>query len=248
MLHLLKTGSILFLWFAHFKKTTFCKTLCIQKGLFCQGLFCELRKASVQVRQSENRPLSEVSKRNKKTTRSSCFRSNIGSVERRLAPCPAKSSSDSLRQVIRGDRHTKQASTGHRKYQMVQGGKASRSQKRSGIEWRNRKWHRIFFSSICIFFSGCNRSFAAFSVEWQASGGKLTLLKYEFHRLCFLQNTKSDQSLLIGKRGLSCSRPDGRIGGVYWRVKFNLWKLFNLIHRISFQKHVLRWSYTLYDT
>lgn len=124
----------------------------------------------------------------------------------------------------------------------------SRSQKRSGSEWRNRKWHRIFFSSICIFFSGCNRSFAAFSVEWQASGGKLTLLKYEFHRLCFLQNTKSDQSLLIGKRGLSCSRPDGRIGGVYWRVKFNLWNLFNLIHRISFQKHVLGWSYTLYDT
>lgn len=222
MLHLLKTGSILFPWFAHFKKTTFCKTLCIQKGLFCQGLFCELRKASVQVRQSENWPLSEAYKRNKKylllmlSVKHRFSGEEAGTLpskkHKRLAPSQATATPN---KPAPGTGSTRWWRLGRRVTQ-------SRSQKRSGSEWRNRKWHRIFFLSICIFFSGCNRSFAAFSAEWQASEGKLTLLKYEFHRLCFLQNTKSDQSLLIGKRGLSCSRPAARIGGVYWRVKFNL--------------------------
>ncbi len=216
MLHLLKTGSILFPWFARFKRQHLRD--CIQKGLSCQGLFCEQQKASCRLDRVRTglwvrRP------REIKNTHSSCSRSNTGWAERRLTTGPAE-----VRLSEATTTPNKRApGTGCTRWRRV-GRRVTlnRSQERSGRERRNRKWHRIFFLRIFFFFNGCNQSSAAFSDEWQASGGKLTLLKYEFRRLHFLQNTKSDQSLLIGKKGLSCVRPAGRTGRLYWRVKFNL--------------------------
>lgn len=218
MLHLLKTESILFPWFARFKRQHFARLSAYRRA-------CSVRACSVSCERPRYRldrvrtglwvrPPREI-----KNTHTSCFRSNIGSAERRLATGPAEA------QATRSVRLSERApGTGCTRWWRVGTWVTqNRSQERSGRERRNRKWHSVFFLRICMFFfNGCNQSFAAFSDEWQASGGKLTVLKYEFHRLHFLQNTKSDQSLLIGKKGLSCVRPAGRTGGFYWRVKYNL--------------------------
>ncbi len=155
MLHLLKTESILFPWFARFKRQHFARLSAYRRACSVRACSVSCERTRYRLDKSENQPLSEASKRNK-NTHTSCFRSNIGSAERRLATGPAEAQATrSVRLSEATTTPNKQApGTGCTRWWRV-GTRVTqnRSQERSGRERRNRKWHRIFFLRICMFFS-----------------------------------------------------------------------------------------------
>lgn len=155
MLHLLKTGSILFPWFARFKRQHFARLSAYRRA-------CSVRACSV----SCERPRCRLDRvrtglwvrppREIKNTHPSCFRSNIGSAERRLETGPAEAQATrSVRlSEVTTTPNKRPPGTGCTRWRRV-GMRVTqnRSQERSGRERRNRKWHRIFFLRICMFFS-----------------------------------------------------------------------------------------------
>lgn len=156
---------------------------------------------------------------------------------------PGQGSRTSLRQAIRRDRHTERMSTGRARWQRVGKretpiadlGKGQREIGGTGNDIESSFRGSVFSSVAAI---EALRPFCWVTARQR----RADIVEVWISPFVFLQNTKSDQSLLIGKRGLSCSRPAGTGGGIYWRVKFNLWKLFNLIHGTLFYKHALWWS------